>query len=196
MGQSTQDLQLLLSSPRPSLLLFAGSIATNPARRGWIQAMQNEPTCQTILFSSSSRKKFSSADIEDALLKATFCLQMRGHVGPRKSIFDAMRCLSMPLMASDRSPLPLPREVEYAAFGLRVPENANVSAVLGALRRFDQEALTRMRAAMAQAVYTLDYGPQGGLAAAVLRNFGRVATGEVRAIPATTKTPLALLKTV
>ena len=64
----------------------------------------------------------------------------------------------------------------------------------GALRRqFDDRRLVRMRAAMAHAARMLDYGPSGKLAQAVLNRFERVASGAVRAVPASTKTPLAPL---
>ena len=46
---------------------------------------------------------------------------------------------------------------------------------------------------MAHAARLLDYGPSGKLAQAVLNRFERVASGAVRAVPASTKTPLAPL---
>ena len=87
------------------------SVATNPARRAWVNAMQRqgEPTCKLVLFTAQARKHFSASDIEAALRTASFTLQLRGHVGPRKAIFDSIRCGALPLIASDRSPLPRSR---------------------------------------------------------------------------------------
>ena len=128
------------SQPRPSLLMFAGSVATNPARRAWVNAMQRqgEPTCKLVLFTAQARKHFSASDIEAALRTASFTLQLRGHVGPRKAIFDSIRCGALPLIASDRSPLPFADEIDYSKFGVRVGESANASKVLKELvHKFD-----------------------------------------------------------
>lgn len=88
-----------------------------------------------------------------------------------------------------------PDGIDYSQFGVRVPEHANATAVLAALiRTFDEPQLVRMRAAMARAAHLLDYGPEGGLAKMVLARFASVASGEVKAVPASTNTPLPSLR--
>ena len=97
----------------------------------------------------------------------------------------------MPLIASDRSPLPFADEIDYSKFGVRVGEAANASKVLKELvHKFDEQRLTSMRSAMMYAAHMLDYGPNGGLAEAALKRFARVASGAVNAVPRTTKTPM------
>jgi len=99
---------------RESLLMFAGSIATNPARKPWVDAMSaiGPPACKLLLFERSSRKRFDPAHLEGGLRAASFSVQLKGHVGPRKAILDSIRCGSLPIIASDRTPLPFSDEIE------------------------------------------------------------------------------------
>ena len=183
-------------APRTTSLMFAGSLATNAARGAWVHAMRRvgEPACRLLLFDKGGRKKrFDAASIEAALRASSFSLQMRGHVGPRKAIFDSIRCGALPLLASERTPLPFSDEIPYADFALRVSERANATRVLAALGRFDAQRLGEMRAAMARAAHTLDCGPQGGMADAVMARFVKVADRLVSSVPATTVTPAPLL---
>ena len=175
--------------------MFAGSVATNPARKPWVDAMRRigEPTCRLVLFDKATRKKFNPSDLEVALRTSTFSVHLKGHVGPRKAIFDSIRCGSLPVIAADRTPFPFSDAIDYSAFALRVPERANATRVLAALSRFTEPQLRRMRTAMAAAAHALDCGPHGGMADAVLERFVRVADGTVRAVPSTTSTPLHLL---
>lgn len=175
--------------------MFAGSVATNPARKPWVDAMRavGEPTCRLVLFDKARRKKFNPSDLEIALRGASFSVHLKGHVGPRKAIMDSIRCGSLPLIASDRTPFPFSDEVDYSAFALRVPEKANATRVLAALSRFTDPQLRAMRTAMERAAYLLDCGPNGGMAEAVLARFSKVADRVVHAVPSATNTPLPLL---
>ena len=176
--------------------MFAGSVATNPARKPWVEAMKlvGEPTCKLVLFDKGSRKKFNPSELEVALRGASFSVHLKGHVGPRKAILDSIRCGSLPLIASDRTPLPFSDEIDYSAFALRVPEKSNATRVLAALTRYGVVQLRRMRETMARAAHLLDCGPHGGMADAVLARFVKVAEREVNAVPAVTDTPLPFLK--
>ena len=140
-----------------------------------------------------TRKRFNPSDLEDALRQSSFSVHLKGHVGPRKAIMDSIRCGSLPLIASDRTPFPFSDEIDYSAFALRVSERANATRVLAALERFGEAQLRRMRSAMLRAAHLLDCGPNGGMAAAVLHRFVRVADGDVKAVPSITNTPLPLL---
>lgn len=186
----------LPSSSRTNLLMFAGSVATNPARKPWVDAMRRvgEPACKLVLFDKATRKHFDPSNLEAALRQATFSVHLKGHVGPRKAIMDSLRCGSLPLIASDRTPFPFSDEIDYAAFSLRVPERANATRVLAALARIDESRLRRMRKAMAHAAHLLDCGPNGGMAEAVLARFVKVAEQQVTAVPAVTNTPLPLFE--
>ena len=186
----------LPSAPRRAQLIFAGSVATNPARKPWVDAMRSvgEPRCRLVLFDKATRKHFNPSELEAALRDASFSVHLKGHVGPRKAIMDSLRCGSLPVIASDRTPFPFSDEIDYAAFALRVSERANATRVLAALDRFSEQDLQLMRAAMARAAHLLDCGPNGGMAAAVLARFVRVADRVIQAVPAATHTPLPLLK--
>jgi len=157
------------------------------------------PSCRLVLFGKSSRKHFSAADLETQLRGAAFSVHLRGHVGPRKAIFDSIRCGSLPIIASDLTPLPLSDEIDYAAFALRVPERTDPAKVLEALQRLDETKRRAMRVAMAAAAVKLDSGPLGSLAYEVLRRFVRVARGghgggkAIKAVPLSTRTPLPML---
>ena len=183
------------ATPRPTLLTFAGSVATNPARKPWVDAMRavGEPRCTLVLFDKAQRKHYSPSDLEASLRSASFSLQLRGHVGPRKAVLDSIRCGALPVLASERTPLPFSDEIDYAAFALRVAERANATRALGALERIDAPKLRAMRAAMAAAARLLDAGPHGAMAEAVLARFVNVAERRVSAVPASTRTPLPLL---
>lgn len=184
------------SAPRKSLLMFAGSIATNPARKPWVEAMTSvgEPECALVLFNPSSRKQhFNPSDLEATLRASSFSVQLKGHVGPRKAIFDSIRCGALPVIASDRTPLPFSDGIDYGEFALRVPERANVTRVLARLARISEQELRARRAAMAAAAHALDCGPHGGMADAILARFASVAERRIRAVPSGTSTPLPLL---
>ena len=176
--------------------MFAGSVATNPARKPWVSAMQRvgEPACKLVLFDKATRKRFNPSDLEAALRRSSFSVHLKGHVGPRKAIMDSIRCGSLPLLASDRTPFPFSDEIDYSAFALRVPERANATRVLARLGLFDEATLRRRRAAMARAAHLLDCGPRGGMAEAVLRRFVRVADRAVESVPLATATPLPMLQ--
>lgn len=182
------------SAARDARLMFAGSVATNPARKPWVDAMRKfgEPLCRLVLFDKTNRKHFNPSDLEHALRGASFSVHLKGHVGPRKAILDSIRCGSLPLIASDRTPLPFSDEIHYGAFALRVAERANATRVVAALGAIDEARLRRMREEMARAAHLLDCGPRGGMAAAVLERFVKVADGVVKAVPASTSTPLPL----
>lgn len=186
----------LPSSPRANLLMFAGSVATNPARKPWVEAMRHvgEPACKLVLFDKATRKRFDPSSLEAALRLASFSVHLKGHVGPRKAIMDSLRCGSLPLIASDRTPFPFSDEIDYSAFALRVPERANATRVLAALADIDAARLRRMRKAMAAAAHLLDCGPNGGMAEAVLERFVKVADQKVNAVPSVTNTPLPLFE--
>ena len=183
------------SAERAHVLSFAGSVATNIARQAWVKAMQErgEPTCRLLLFDRSRRKHFDAAQLEGALRASSFSLQLKGHVGPRKAILDSIRCGSVPLIASDRTPLPFSDEIRYDIFCLRVPERANATRVLARLARIPVGQLRRMRFAMAAAAHLLDCGPNGGMAGAILERFASVAERRIHAVPSTTQTPLSVL---
>lgn len=180
---------------RASLLLFAGSTATNPARKPWVDAMKQvgEPTCRLVLYDKASRKRFNPSELELALRAASFSVHLSGHVGPRKGIMDSIRCGSLPVIASHHTPLPLSDAIDYSAFALRVPERANVSLVLAALANFTHRRLHQMRLAMAEASTFLDCGPKGKLADAILSRFVKVADRVWDAVPAQTSTPIPLM---
>lgn len=184
------------ATPRRSLLTFAGSVATNPARRPWVDALRTvgEPRCTVVLFDQARRKQqHSPSELEASLRGASFSLQLHGHVGPRKAVLDSIRCGALPVLASERTPLPFSDEIDYSAFALRVAERANATRVLGALERIGTPQLRAMRAAMAAAARLLDAGPHGAMAEAVLERFIRVAERRVSAVPESTRTPLPLL---
>lgn len=186
----------LASAPRESLLMFAGSIDTNLAREAWVRAMKQvgAPRCRLVLFEKKTRKRrFDPADLEAALRASSFSVHLRGHVGQRKAIMDSIRCGSLPVMASDRTPFPFSDEIDYSAFAVRVGEKANATRVLAALERIPEAQLRRMRTAMAKAAHVLDAGPHGGLAQAVLARFVRVADRHVVAVPDSTRTPIKKL---
>ena len=143
--------------------------------------------------------------MELALRNASFSVHLRGHVGPRKAIFDSIRCGSIPVIASDKTPLALsdsphaPGGIDYSRFVLRVPEHvghcstcANVSLLLRALEARPRARVAAMRAAMRDAAATLDYSGAGGLFEAALERVERVAKGEVRSVPERTATPIPL----
>jgi hypothetical protein len=183
--------------PRANLLMFAGSTATNPARQAWVHAMVavGEPTCHLQVFGKSNRKHFSAARLEDSLQQASFTLQLKGHVGPRKAMFDSIRCGALLVVAGDRSPFPFADQLRYSDFGVQVPEAANATRVIAALQRqFDERRIAQMRSAMLQAAVWLDYSPRGKLAEAVLSRFRRVAGREIAAVPSSTRTPLTRLR--
>jgi hypothetical protein len=176
--------------------MFAGSVATNPARKPWVDAMRmlGPPTCRLLLFDKATRKHFDPSALEAALRSSSFSVHLKGHVGPRKAIMDSIRCGSLPVIASDRTPFPFSDEIDYAAFALRVPEKANATRFLAALSQISEDELRGMRRAMSEAAHLLDCGPNGGMAAAVLARFVTVADRVVNAVPAVTNTPLPLLK--
>ena len=194
-GQSVPLPPPLPSAPREAQLMFAGSIATNPARKPWVDAMRRvgEPTCKLVLFDKATRKHFNPSQLEAALRGSSFSIHLKGHVGPRKAIMDSIRCGSLPVIASDHTPFPFSDEIDYAAFALRVPERANASKMLAALSRFSEPRLRQMRRAMAKAAHLLDSGPNGGMAIEVLKRFVRVADRKVNAVPGVTDTPLPQL---
>lgn len=184
---------------RPAFLMFAGSTATNAARLRWVAAMRSigEPSCKLLLFDKASRKRFSASALEASLQTTSFSLQLKGHVGPRKAIFDSVRCGSLLLVASERSPMPFADTIDYSSFGVQVKENANATAVLHALQQqYSPQRIESMRSAMLEAAPWLDYGPNGKLAEAVLARFEDVASGRVAAVPPTTRTPLPMLDLV
>ena len=141
-------------------------------------------------------------------------------MGPRKAIFDAIRCGSLPVLVGERTPLPfaattasspakpkpkggrfardveqatsLATSIDYSEFAIRVPESPNASHVIEHLHRLSDGRVRRMRAAMARAAALLDYGPHGRLVEAVLERFSLVAGGTLPSVPPTTKTPLPL----
>ena len=152
-----------------------------------------EPKCILVLFNPSSRKHFNPSDLEATLRASSFSVQLKGHVGPRKAIFDSIRCGALPVIASDRTPLPFSDGIDYGAFALRVPERANVTRVLARLARISEQELRARRAAMAAAAHALDCGPNGGMADAILVRFASVAERRIRAVPSGTSTPLPLL---
>lgn len=184
------------SAPRSSQLMFAGSIATNPARKPWVDAMQSVgyPTCLLILFDKATRKRFNPSALETSLRSSTFSIHLKGHVGPRKAILDSIRCGSLPVVASDHTPFPFSDEIDYSLFALRVTERANATRVLAALSQISELEIRRMRRGMIKAAHLLDCGPNGGMAAAVLKRFVKVADRVVRSVPVITNTPLPLLK--
>ena len=184
------------SLPRRAFLTFAGSTATNTARRAWVGAMRGlgEPLCRLLLFDKANRKRFSARSLEASLQETSFTLQLKGHVGPRKAMFDSIRCGALLLVASDRSPMPFADSIDYSQFGVQVKEGANATAVVAALRRqYDEARIGRMRSAMLEAASWLDYSARGRLAEAVLAHFDSVASGRVAAVPPTTHTPLPVL---
>ena len=128
-----------------------------------------------------------------ALRDSSFSLHLRGHVGPRKAIMDSIRCGSLPVIASDRTPFAFSDGIDYGAFVLRVPERANASRLLTALRNIPNAQLVQMRTTMAAAARILDCGPHGAMAPAVLRRFVRVANRTLHSVPRKTNTPMQLL---
>ena len=61
--------------------MFAGSVATNPARKPWVEAMRlvGEPTCKLVLFDKSSRKRFNPSELEMALRGSSFSVHLKGN---------------------------------------------------------------------------------------------------------------------
>lgn len=120
----------LPTSPRQSQLMFAGSIATNPARKQWVDAMRRvgEPTCRLVLFEKATRKHFNPSDLEAALRGASFSVHLKGHVGPRKAIMDSIRCGSLPLIASDHTVVTTHQQAQRKAPPLRTSDSCTHAA--------------------------------------------------------------------
>ena len=162
---------------RPHALYFTGSPAlggANNVRTRWINEMRgNAPACRLNLLSRGTRKHFNLTAMLEGYASSRFSLGVSGHVGPRKAMFDSIRCGALLLFASDHTPLPFSDEIDYDAFALRVPEGANVNATVAAVGAIPPARLRRMAAAMARAAPLLDY--RDGLVDAALRHVVKVA---------------------
>ena len=62
----------------------------------------------------------------------------------REAFFDAIRCGALPLLASMHTPLPFADEIDYAAFSIRVPEEARVATVVSLLKALPSARLASM----------------------------------------------------
>ena len=186
-------------APREATLVFAGSVETSRWRNRWVAVMRahGPPRCRLVLFSRANRtQRYSPTGLEEAMRTSSFSVQLQGHVGPRKAIFDSVRCGAVPVIASDVTPLAFSDVIDYSSFALRVPVLANVSAVIAALLAIPTPALAHMRAAMNRAARLLDAGPRGRMAEVVLGQFMRVAGREVESSPRATGTPLPVQRCV
>ena len=128
-------------------------------------------------YKQANRAYKQAVALDPAMLEgyasSRFSLGVSGHVGPRKAMFDSIRCGALLLFASDHTPLPFSDEIDYDAFALRVPEGANVNATVAAVGAIPAARLRRMAAAMARAAPLLDY--RDGLVDAALRHVVKVA---------------------
>ncbi len=166
-------------SPDEKLVFFSGSQSVQRQRRApWIAALRAAPDGLAHIVGAASRTHaLNFTAIERGMASSLFTLSLIGHTGTRKSVFDAIRCGSLLLLACDDAPLPFAAEVDYARFTLHVPERADPPAVLDRLRawvRTHHGWIRAARRAVRDAAPLLDYS-QPAMVELTLRTFVRVS---------------------
>ena len=160
---------------RHTTLFFAGSAHLRPR---WATAMrrQGPPICRTYLLDikNTSRKKFNLTAIELGYSESRMSLNPPGHVGPRKAMFDSIRCGALPVIVNDILPVPFSDEIDYNSFSVRIPERAEQMRTFQYLNQLPLGELEIMQQAMEKAAFTLDY--RRGLVDAALRQIMRGRT--------------------
>ena len=105
-------------SERTSWLFFAGTEHLFPPknRHHWVESMKRigPPDCRLNLLNRSKRKVFNLTAMELGYSQSRFSLNVPGHVGPRKAVFDSMKCGALPLFASDYTDCRHVKDAVYA----------------------------------------------------------------------------------
>ena len=86
-------------------------------------------------FSGAPLKAGIKADVLESYRKAKFCMVPMGDVYSSKRLYSTIMALCLPIIASDRLPLPFASEVPWADFTLRISEEAllcDAAAAIGA----------------------------------------------------------------